>query len=197
MHLKVELRDCIHGKGLFATGTIRPGDLIFYVNGSLVSYEEGLKLPCGGDHTVQIGPNLYVNPQFPSKYINHSCNPNAGIADDLRIIAIRPIEGGEQVCFDYSTCVMERSWTMECACGSDNCRGIIGDFDALPWELQKKYVDMGIVQPFIMEAVFKRRAAGRTLADGLAGGGRGQATGLRRRRVLDAARNGRSLAPIS
>ena len=64
MHLRVELRDCIHGKELFATESIRPGELIFYVNGSLVSYEEGLKFR-GGDRTVQIGPNLYVNPQFP------------------------------------------------------------------------------------------------------------------------------------
>jgi hypothetical protein len=196
MHLKVELRDCIHGKGLFATGAIRPGDLIFYVNGSLVSYEDGLKLPCGGDHTVQIGPNLYVNPQFPSKYINHSCDPNAGIADDLRIIAIKPIERDEQVCFDYSTCVLERSWTMECACGSKNCRGIIGDFDGLPPALQKSYVEMGIVQPFIMEAVFKRRAAGRSLADTL------PAAGQLRARVLfhqtpAGTRSRRALAPIA
>ena len=151
MHLKVTLKDCSLGKGLFASEWIRANDLVFYINGRELTYEEGLRLPCGGDHTVQIGPNRYINPQYPSKFINHSCDPNAGLRDGIRVVALRDIRPGEQVCFDYSTCVLERSWRMDCACGSPNCRRVIGDFDQLPRALQQRYIELGIVQPFILE----------------------------------------------
>jgi uncharacterized protein len=157
MTLKVEIKDCKLGKGVFAVQDISEGELIFFVNGRLVTYEEGLTLPCGGDHTVQIGSDLYINPQPPSKYINHSCDPNSGIRDDLAIVAIRHIKSGEEVSFDYSTCVLERSFRMKCECGFKDCRKWIGDFDEIPDELKLKYIRLGIVQPFIMDEYFNTR----------------------------------------
>lgn len=161
MNLKIELKECKHGKGLFATETIQEGELIFFVNGRIVTYEEGLRLPCGGDHSVQIGPDLYVDPQYPSKYINHSCEPNAGIRDDLSVVAIRRIEPGDEVTFDYSTCILERAFRLKCECGEANCRGWIGDFDELSEETKLKYIRLGVVQPFIMDHHFqiRRRSA--------------------------------------
>jgi uncharacterized protein len=151
MHLKIEIRDCSIGKGLFALALIHPGELIFYVNGPLVGFEECLRLDNQGDHAIQVGHNLYVDSGFPARFINHSCDPNAGICDGQRIIAIRTIRPGEQVSFDYSTCMLERHWEMECRCGAPACRGVVRDFDALPRALQARYIGLGVVQPFILE----------------------------------------------
>jgi hypothetical protein len=46
----------------------------------------------------------------------------------------------------------EDNWTMECRCGAPNCRGIIRDFGELPVDLQRRYLDMRIVQSFIVDA---------------------------------------------
>jgi hypothetical protein len=45
----------------------------------------------------------------------------------------------------------EDNWTMECRCGAPNCRGIIRDFAELPSDLQRHYLDMHVVQSFIVQ----------------------------------------------
>ena len=44
----------------------------------------------------------------------------------------------------------ERRWTMRCECGRDVCRRIVGDFVDLPAELQWRYLQLGVVQSFIV-----------------------------------------------
>ena len=55
----------------------------------------------------------------------------------------------EEIFYDYSTTMDEDSWTLQCKCGSQNCRKIVKDFKFLPQELQKKYLELNIVQNFI------------------------------------------------
>jgi hypothetical protein len=64
--------------------------------------------------------------------------------------ALRPIARGEEILYDYSTTMSEQRWTMQCQCGAPSCRGIIADFHDLPAELQRRYLAMRIVQPFIV-----------------------------------------------
>ena len=45
----------------------------------------------------------------------------------------------------------ENYWTMECKCGEKNCREVVKDFKHLPSKIQKKYLDMNIVQKFIAQ----------------------------------------------
>ena len=86
-------------------------------------------------------------------FVNHSCEPNVGITDDLTLVTLRPIEKDEEIRFDYSTTMYERYYTMSCDCGSKICRGTIEDFDLLPDHLQKRYLKLGIVQSFIRDRV--------------------------------------------
>lgn len=58
-------------------------------------------------------------------------------------MAMRDIDIGGQVTFDYAMCLyptpgMPR-YKMECLCGSANCRGIITEDDWKLPDLQKKY----------------------------------------------------------
>ncbi|KAI0109692.1 SET domain-containing protein [Nemania sp. FL0031] len=95
------------------------------------------------------GPPLEVDGEFvsgPTRFINHSCNPNLRIfarvgdhADkhihDLAFFAIRNIPRGEELTFDYIDGVddsdidaldPEKQKDMaRCLCGSKNCRGYL------------------------------------------------------------------------
>ncbi|HAL50200.1 MAG: Nuclear protein SET [Candidatus Uhrbacteria bacterium GW2011_GWD1_41_16] len=138
------------GRGLFATRLIKRDELILEFIGPIISFEEALqktldKLSC----PLQIGPREYVDIQEPGVLANHSCSPNAGVKKDHYLVAIEEILPGQEIFYDYSTTMDEDNWTLECKCGSPNCRHIIGDFRHLPLDIQKKYLDLNIVQSFI------------------------------------------------
>ncbi|EHK26949.1 uncharacterized protein TRIVIDRAFT_217556 [Trichoderma virens Gv29-8] len=94
------------------------------------------------------GPPLEVDGEFlsgPTRFINHSCEPNLRIfarvgdhADkhihDLALFAIRDIPRGEELTFDYVDGVTEDGGEMgsanpgdmsKCLCGSRKCRGYL------------------------------------------------------------------------
>lgn len=90
------------------------------------------------------GYPLEVDGEFmsgPTRFINHSCDPNLRIfarvgdhADkhihDLALFAIKDIQRGEELTFDYVDGVTEEQDEIdgniegmtECLCGSSNCR---------------------------------------------------------------------------
>lgn len=148
---KVYVGKCPLGVGVFARVPIEPRELIFYLNGKLVDFSASIA-PMG-EYSVQIGREAYVDPISPGRYLNHSCTPNAGFVDDVALVALRQIQPGEEICFDYSTTMLERHWELDCACGSKQCRKRIRDFDLIPQDLQLHYRRLGIVQGFILEAL--------------------------------------------
>jgi len=83
--------------------------------------------------------------------MNHSCDPNSAVKGDNKLIAIRDIEKGEEITYDYSATVGTNitSWTMKCKCGSVNCRGTLGNVTTVPKEQLEKYLAAGGVQKFI------------------------------------------------
>jgi hypothetical protein len=79
--------------------------------------------------------------------LNHSCNPNAGFHGEIRLVALREITVGEEVTFDYATCMTASFGDFDCLCGAANCRGrITGEDWKLP-ELQTRL--RGYFQPYI------------------------------------------------
>jgi uncharacterized protein len=147
------VRACELGRGLFADHSYKAGDEILRFEGRTVPAHVVLEMGEEECYMIQIGPDLYLEPQAPGRYTNHSCAPNAAIKDDYRLIALQDIQVNEQICFDYSTTMSEGNWTMKCRCGAPNCRGTVRDFGELPMDLQRKYLDMNIVQSFIVKEV--------------------------------------------
>lgn len=139
------------GRGVFAARDFVAGEHVLTFHGALVEGEEGREL----SDTVQIGADSYVDPIPPVKFVNHHCEPNTGLRNGVELHALRAIPEGEEIRFDYSTCMGESFWTMECRCGSADCRGLITDFALLPEVLRLKYSRLGIVQPFLLEPVLK------------------------------------------
>ena len=72
----------------------------------------------------------------PGLYINHSCNPNSGIKNSVKIVAMKNIRRGEEVTFDYSTSESEKGWYLICHCENKNCRLIIRSYKSLSTELK-------------------------------------------------------------
>jgi hypothetical protein len=101
-------------------------------------------------NAFQIGPDLYLDPEPPGLFVNHSCQPNTGIRDTTWLVAVRELSAGEQVFFDYSTTMDEGHWTMVCHCAAPTCRGVIGDFKHLPRETKHERIARGVVPDFIL-----------------------------------------------
>jgi len=80
---------------------------------------------------------------------NHSCDPNCGFRNLLDLHAIRTIESGEELTYDYS--LNARGvyfwWKMSrrCKCGAKNCRGLVGTIATLPESTYDRYLSIGVV----------------------------------------------------
>jgi uncharacterized protein len=147
----MSVRECGLGRGLFADHSYKAGDEILRFEGRTVPAQVVAAMGDEECYMIQIGRDLYLEPQAPGRYTNHSCAPNAAIKDDYRLVALADIKVDEQICFDYSTTMSEDNWTMECRCGASNCRGTIRDFGELPNELRDRYLEMHVVQSFIVQ----------------------------------------------
>ena len=156
--------DCIYvaqcelDRGLFAGRDFAKGELIFQFTGPEISFLDTVAKEEAEANPLQIGPTTYMNLEAPCVFINHSCEPNAGVRNTYDVYALREIRQGEEIQFDYSTTMSEKHWTMRCLCGTPSCRGLVGDFHDLPEELQRRYLAMGIVQPFIVEEWHSRQS---------------------------------------
>lgn len=143
------IAQCDFGRGLFARRKLEKGDKIFNFTGKLINFKQTLDRADDFGDPLQVGKDLYINLEEPMRFINHSCNPNTGIKDDITLIALKDIQKGEEIYFDYSTSMDEDHWIMQCKCGEANCRKVIKDFKYLPFQVKKKYLDLNIVQKFI------------------------------------------------
>jgi hypothetical protein len=160
----VEVGPSAFGRGVFACQPFQPGQPILVFTGPVLDHAEVLSLGEDQAYALQIGPDEYLDTTPPGRYTNHSCVPNAGIMNDRVLIALRPIETGEEIRFDYSTTMSEDHWTMECRCGEPFCRRVILDFHHLPPMAQNRYLELGVVQRFIVDEVERYSPARRPQA---------------------------------
>jgi hypothetical protein len=139
-----------HGLGLFAAADVPAGATIVVFTGEAIGLEEVLASGIDESYPLQMAPKTYLDLDSRSRVVNHSCSPNAGLRSDRILIALRDIRTDEEILYDYSTTMSERRWSMECRCGETSCRGTVGDFHDLPLSLQQRYLQLGIVQSFIV-----------------------------------------------
>ena len=50
--------------------------------------------------------------------MNHSCDPNCGIVGAVLLVAMRDIEPGDEICFDYAMTDTDDYDEFECTCGT-------------------------------------------------------------------------------
>lgn len=138
------------GKGVFATGLIRKGEVVAEFDGTIYDnqfkgWNEDLL-----NHTIQFGKNLWRDSKGLARYLNHSCEPNCGIKDYFRVVAMRDIIKGEQITWDYEMTEKSWWWRMQCLCGHGSCRKRIGNFRNMPLSVRRKY--KGYISPWLLES---------------------------------------------
>lgn len=139
-----------HGLGLFARRPIARGETILVFSGPLIRFADTAAKGEREADPLQIGDDLYLDLEEPARLVNHSCQPNAGVVDDLFLVALTDIGPGEEVAFDYSTTMGDGHWTMTCECGTRRCRGVVRDLDEVAGELQEQYLEQEIVQSYLL-----------------------------------------------
>ena len=155
------------GKGLFAKEAIKQGEIIVIAGGQIVpddffgsppfdvwnnicfSVEKGFSI-CPSDLDIERREGVFM--------MNHSCEPNCGLGGQITFVAMRDIQRGEELTFDYAMTDGDfrgmhkesmNQWgdDIECFCGSPNCRRIITGDDWKRKDLQEKY--KGYFMPYI------------------------------------------------
>jgi uncharacterized protein len=150
---KIFIDKCSFGRGGFAAQNITKGEVILTFTGKIITLDEVLaKDEQLVGNPLQIETKTYIDLEEPSVFINHHCNPNAGIVNTHTLVALVDIGKNEEIFYDYSTSMSEKDepWTMECGCSAANCRKTIEDFHDLPTSIKEKYLQLGIVQEFIV-----------------------------------------------
>ena len=148
----VEIKESKFGKGLFAKSKINAGTVICRITlKDEFDLSRTFQLDQRESHALQIDHDRYVMCPSPFLFANHSCDPNCGVTPNFEFVAIRDVEKGEELFWDYSTSMLERHWTMKCACGEKKCRQVVTDFDLLPQRVQSRYIQLNIVLPFITQ----------------------------------------------
>ena len=135
-------RSGVHGKGVFALQPIRAGETVIEYVGERISWKEALRRhphdPSQPNHTFYfhiddqhvIDANVGGN---ASRWINHACDTNCEADEQggrVFIKAVRDIEPGEELFYDYGLVIDERltpklKKEYPCHCGSPNCRGTL------------------------------------------------------------------------
>jgi SET domain len=142
------------GKAVIANRPFPTGEILMEFTGPRYHKSEILVHRSGkDDRFFQIGPDLYMGPSGDiDDLVNHSCDPNAGLKFDdtgIFLVALRSIQRGEEICWDYSTTSSSSTFYMKCMCGTSQCRSVIGDFEFLEPELQEAYRNLKLVPPYL------------------------------------------------
>ena len=144
---KTEVRESkIHGRGLFATADIAKGEVVAVKGGHIVSREQLREqvTPRLGPVEIQIGDDLFITPVTQGQrdgsmlYSNHSCNANLGMRGEITFVALRDIRAGEELTHDWATTDGD-DYSVQCKCGSPQCRGTLTGKDWQRPELQERY----------------------------------------------------------
>lgn len=152
----------IQGKGLFAKKKFLVGDIISqYPYGNREDLRPWKQVPPKSEfahNAIQVGFNawgeglyLAVPPNHPRSFLNHSCNPNAGLrfstgkkVNYCALLALLPIAVNEEITIDYSTTQFEE-WSQRCRCHQAICRRKITEFGRIPPQLQDKYMRLKVI----------------------------------------------------
>ncbi len=144
--------------GVVTIKDIKKGEAVGVLGGIIIpsiKMEEYWKLI--GHVGIQISDDFFIVPSEREELketgvFNHSCNPNCGFEGSTKLIAIKDIEEGEELTFDYAFCeTLIREF--KCNCGSLKCRKIIKPTDWKIKELQEKYFEY--FSPYLKEKINK------------------------------------------
>ena len=153
-------KSSIGGRGLFAIKSIKKNELICLKSGHIINWATYWKYQnVIGDSYFQIDDNFMVAPLTKSElkksmmYLNHSCEANVGVCGEIRFVALKNIQIGEELTIDYAMAEANNTFRLDCNCGKKTCRKLITGKDWQNKSLQQKY--KGYFSRFIQDKIEK------------------------------------------
>lgn len=146
----------IQGLGIFARELIHAGEPVEIIGGELMTEEQFrvFQRSVHAYNAVQIDEDLHLVERLEITQkrlgsINHSCDSNLWLADEVTIVARRDIAVDEEPTVDYALFSAQPDWVMDmpCHCGSEVCRRVITGNDWRLKEVQQRY--HGHFMPFL------------------------------------------------
>ena len=159
---RLELRaSSVHDRGMFARERIHAGEVVIVWGGRLFTasdIEQGLTRRYS---VAEIGEGVYLgafedDPESIDDYMNHSCDPNCWMLDEVSIAARREIQPDEEVTIDYAMFGSGAGWRIDdCRCGSQLCRHTITGSDWKIASLQSRY--RSHFSPYLNDRILSRQ----------------------------------------
>jgi hypothetical protein len=146
----------ISGGGMFAHEPIKKGESICIVGGTVMTDSEFEAFQSSHSiyNAIQIDEDLHLveQPEITQHLdgsMNHSCDSNVWMSDEVTLVARRDIAAGEEITVDYALFTTQSNWTLDnpCHCGSPHCRQMITGNDWKLKDVEERYRDH--FSPFI------------------------------------------------
>jgi len=154
----------IHGQGVVAAAPIKQGEVLMEFGGEVISPADFETDVYRMRSIWQVGEGVYLalredDPE-PSldENLNHSCDANSWLADEVTLVARRDIEAGEEITLDHATWNHDEDdyvWDQDfCTCGAEGCRKTLTHNDWKLPEVQARY--RGHFHPFVQKMIDRR-----------------------------------------
>ena len=145
------------GCGIFAAELIEKGELVSMWGGRIIRGTElNRDIPRFSQRVLQVHEDLFLitgqDPE-PNDCFNHSCEPNLGFSGQIGLVAMRDIQPGEELCFDYAMSDGGPYDEFDCLCQSPICRKKVTGNDWKIPELRRKYE--GYFSPYLWNRIMK------------------------------------------
>src|SRR4051812_46443246 len=131
-------KSAIQGTGVFATEPITQGEKLMEFGGRMISREEMLSDNYRIRSIWPITRETFLAQPLTDElvtldeYLNHSCDANAWLEDEVTLSARRDIAAGEEITLDQGTWNIEDPYIEDresCSCGATVCRGMLTEED--------------------------------------------------------------------
>ncbi len=145
-----------HGTGLFlrAAAVLERDEIVTVAGGRIypADYEDPR------DHAFTAAPGFLIAPLSTADIdytMNHSCEPNCGMAGNVAWCALRRLVGPLELTYDYCMGEAWDDWSFPCRCGAPGCRGRVTGEDWRDPRLQERY--WGYFAPHIEALILAER----------------------------------------
>lgn len=170
MSSKIDIRPSgDRGRGLFAKVAISEGEEVIRFGGIPMTGEE-IRAGRANPHSfIAVSDDCFLgvpagSPEQGDEYLNHSCDPNLWMTDEVTLVARRLIQPSEELTADYAMWEFDENWQAPwcCTCGAPACRGKFTGMDYRTERLDCKYV--GHIAPFLKKRL-ERKITGKPDSD--------------------------------
>ncbi len=154
---RVEIRPSgIQGGGMYARAPIHAGEPVAIIGGTPMTDAEftAYRMTVERYNASQIGEDLHLvdliqTPDQVEGSINHSCDSNLWMNDEVTIAARRDIAAGEELTLDYALVTSDPTWRLDrpCQCDSPRCRHVVTGGDWRLLDVRRRYA--GHFAPFL------------------------------------------------